>query len=232
MAAGFKIRKVRSEQSIGDKLKRARNRRKLSISEVEEGTKVRAKFLLSLESDCWEEIPSEVYGRGYLERYLTFLGLPVEAIMRQYDRERQTYARHCRDAKVELAPKADFVLPRFLLTPRLFVSASVLIFTIGLTGVVTLQLRQFVSVPFIQLATPAPSTGSGDYIVKDDKLTLSGRTTAGANVVVNGHLAQVDPSTGAFSIQLPLKPGGNEVHVVATNHQNRMNEQSLWVVSQ
>src|SRR5207302_1589682 len=102
---GFHIRRIRTEQSIGDRLKRARTRRKITVAQVEEATTIRARFILALESDSWEQIPSEVYGRGYLERYALYLQLPVEEIKRQYERERSTYSRHCQDAQVELAPR-------------------------------------------------------------------------------------------------------------------------------
>ena len=118
-AAGFRTRRVRSEQSIGDRLKRARIRRKISVAEVEEATKIRAKFILALESDSWDQIPSEVYGRGYLERYLEFLKLPVAQFMGDYERSRSTYSRLCQDAGVDLAPKSSIRIPRFVLTPRI-----------------------------------------------------------------------------------------------------------------
>ena len=230
MAAGFKIRKVKSEQSIGDKLKRARSRKHLSISEVEESTKVRAKFLLNLESDCWEGIPSEVYGRGYLERYVAFLELPLAAIMKQYDRERATYARHCQDAKVELAPKSHFQLPRFVLTPRLFALLGVGAFALGVIGVVGLQLNRFISVPYIQIAN-SNAGGQAQLVVNGQHFRVSGKTSPGSSVRVNGVLADVEP-TGDFSATVPVKQGGNPVQVVAVNRQNHTAQENLWVVSQ
>jgi cytoskeletal protein RodZ len=234
MAAGFKIRKVKSEQSIGDKLSRARSRKQLSIAEVEEATKVRAKFLLSLESDCWNEIPSEVYGRGYLERYVAFLGLPSVAIMRQYDRERPMYARHCKDAKVELAPKAHFHLPRFVLTPRIFAMAGVGLFALAVVGVVGMQLSQFISVPFIQIATAdgQNSSGKAQIIVSGEHYSVKGKTSPGVQEVsVNGIHAEV-ASTGDFSATVPVKQGANPMRVIAVNRQNHTAEENFLVINQ
>jgi cytoskeletal protein RodZ len=44
VAAGFRTRRIKTENSIGDKLKKARIRKKITVAQVEEATKIRARF--------------------------------------------------------------------------------------------------------------------------------------------------------------------------------------------
>jgi len=228
-AAGFRIRKVKLEQSIGDKLKRARIRRKISVAEVEEGTRIRAKFILALESDSWDQIPSEVYGRGYLEAYAEYLKLPVEALMKQYDRARAMYKRHEADA-VELAPVVRQTEPRFLLTPRFFMISSISIAALAFAGMVGYQFHRFTSAPFLQLITPAEAKtiGTSQLEVYADNFTVHGKTTEDATVFVNG--TRVPLTTGGeFSTVVQLEPGTNQVDVKAVSPNGTNTEEPLMI---
>jgi cytoskeletal protein RodZ len=230
-AAGFRVRRIHSEQSIGDKLKRARVRRKISVAEVEEATKIRAKFILALESDSWDQIPSEVYGRGYLERYVDFLKVTKEPIIKQYDRERNLYAKHCRDAQIELSPAPCLPTHRFLLTPRLVVLFCITLGGVAFGGILTSQLRQFTSAPFLELAQPASAQGTdaSELVVTSNRLVVSGRTISGAKVTVNGVEAAVGED-GRFSREVTMQKGINAVVIEAVSPNGKKTSEILSVV--
>jgi transcriptional regulator with XRE-family HTH domain len=232
MAAGFRTRRVKTEGlSIGDRLKRARTRQKLSIGDVEEATKIRAKFLLALESDSWEQIPSEVYGRGYLEAYTEFLKIDSAAVMRDYDKLRGVFARHCQDGKVELVPTSTLKTPRVILTPRLALSTVLVIATLGVGAALMGQVRQYASAPYLELLSPAHAQGESDpgLIVTTESLKVTGRTVLGAVVRVNGSLAQVSED-GTFEYLLSVQKGVNAVVVEATSPNGRKSSQVTSVV--
>jgi cytoskeletal protein RodZ len=229
-AAGFRIRKVRLEASIGDKLKRARTRRKISVAQVEEATKIRAKFILALESDSWDQIPSEVYGRGYLEAYAEYLKLPVDALMKQYDRARATYKRHSSEP-VELAPTIRHSEMRFLVTPKFFLLGAALAAILVFAGVVGYQVRSFTSAPFLELVTPAQAKtiGTSQLEVYADSFTVNGRTAAGASVDINGKPIVVY-SDGSFKEEVPVRKGSvNPIVVKATNPSGNETTETLSV---
>lgn len=221
-AAGFRTRRVRTEGlSLGDRLKRARTRQKLSVGEVEEATKIRSKFLLALESDSWEQIPSEVYGRGYLEAYATFLKLPAEEIMRDYDKMKTVYARHCQENRVELTPKSTVTLPRFTLTPKFLLVVGLAIGLLGFASAIGYQLRQYAAAPYLELVSPAEAKGDGgpSLIVTADSMKVTGRTVPGAIVYVNDRLAEVG-TDGGFTAEIDHLPKGVTPVVVKAVGQN------------
>lgn len=229
-AAGFRTRRVKVEQSLGDRLKRARTRKKITVAEVEEQTKIRAKFILALESDSWDQIPSEVYGRGYLEAYADFLQLPVEEMMKQYNHSRATYWRKDGREPVELAPVSRLARSRFVITPKLFVSGFVICAALAFAGVIGYQVKQFTAAPFLELAKPAQAkeTGTSQLELFTETFALNGRTTTGATVTVNGQAVAV-LADGHFTHQVPVQRGVNAVVVSATNIAGNTTTETLTV---
>ncbi|HET8565200.1 MAG TPA: helix-turn-helix transcriptional regulator [Solirubrobacterales bacterium] len=61
--------------SVGDKLREARTRRKLSLAEIEAATKIRGRYLQAIENDDWEQLPGDTYTRAFIRTYGGFLGL-------------------------------------------------------------------------------------------------------------------------------------------------------------
>lgn len=230
-AAGFRTRRVKTEgTSIGDRLKRARTRQKLSIGEVEEATRIRAKFLLALESDSWEQIPSEVYGRGYLEAYAQYLKLDSESVMRDYDKMRTIYARHCQEGRVELAPAASVRLPRFTLTPKVLVVTFLALGLLAFASVLGYQLRRYSAAPYLELISPAEAKGTASSsLIETQTMNVTGRTAPGAVVHVNGQLAEVQPD-GTFSHEVALQKGVNAVVVDAVSQNGRKTTEVTSVV--
>jgi cytoskeletal protein RodZ len=62
-------------ESIGAKLKQARESRRLTLQQVSETTKVRTHYLQALENDDLSAISSVAQARGFLRIYAEFLGL-------------------------------------------------------------------------------------------------------------------------------------------------------------
>ena len=75
-------------QSIGRTLELARKERGLSLEQVEQATKIRARYLRELERENFGVLPT-VYVRGSLKTYANFLQLDAEALSMEL-RRRQT----------------------------------------------------------------------------------------------------------------------------------------------
>jgi cytoskeleton protein RodZ len=73
---------------LGQWLREARQAKGFSLVEAEVGTRIRSKFLNALEEGNYDELPAEVYTKGFLRNYALFLGLdPTEALERYRQRE-------------------------------------------------------------------------------------------------------------------------------------------------
>ncbi len=67
--------------TIGARLRQARELRKLTLQQVSETTKVRTHYLHALESDDYSAIPSAAQARGFLRIYSEFLRLDLSGLM-------------------------------------------------------------------------------------------------------------------------------------------------------
>jgi len=77
---------------IGQALKDARRRLGMDVTEAEERTKIRAKYLRALEAEDWEVLPAPAYVRGFLRTYGALLGLDGEMLADQFRRRYEASA--------------------------------------------------------------------------------------------------------------------------------------------
>jgi transcriptional regulator with XRE-family HTH domain len=71
-------------ESIGEKLRSAREARKITIKDVVKETNISPVFLHALEEEKFDKFPSETYLIGFLRSYAEFLKLDAEAIVQAY----------------------------------------------------------------------------------------------------------------------------------------------------
>jgi len=64
--------------SFGEKLKRERELRGVSLREIADGTKISLRFLQALEEDKVATLPGGLFPRAFAKQYAMFLGLDVE----------------------------------------------------------------------------------------------------------------------------------------------------------
>ncbi len=69
---------------IGTTLREARVRRKLTLQQVEEDTKIRVKYLQAMENEDFDVMPGSTYVKGFLRTYATYLGLDARIVLDEY----------------------------------------------------------------------------------------------------------------------------------------------------
>jgi cytoskeletal protein RodZ len=70
---------------LGSELRAARLQKELSLEEVEQELRIRAKFLRAIEAGDYSLLPSQVQARGFLRNYATFLSLDPNIILARYE---------------------------------------------------------------------------------------------------------------------------------------------------
>jgi cytoskeleton protein RodZ len=83
---------------IGSTLREARMRARIDITEVEQATKIRAKYLRALENEEWSLLPGSTFIKSFLREYADYLGLDARALVEEYK------LRYERPSEHELAP--------------------------------------------------------------------------------------------------------------------------------
>jgi hypothetical protein len=70
---------------IGTSLREARLRQGLDFPEIEQGTKIRAKYLRALEDEQFDVLPAQTYVKGFLRSYAEYLGLDGQLYVDEYN---------------------------------------------------------------------------------------------------------------------------------------------------
>ncbi len=69
---------------IAKTLSERRKARSLSLERVHQTLKIRLNHLQAMENGNWEELPGEVFVRGFLRRYANYLGLDADKLLAPY----------------------------------------------------------------------------------------------------------------------------------------------------
>ena len=70
---------------FGERLKRERELREVTLQEITSATRIGPRFLEALENEDWEKLPGGVFNRGFVRSVARFLGLDEEGLLAEYD---------------------------------------------------------------------------------------------------------------------------------------------------
>jgi cytoskeletal protein RodZ len=71
--------------TFGERLKRERELREVTVNEIASATRIAPKFLEALENEQWNKLPGGVFGRGFVRSIARYLGLSEENLLSEYD---------------------------------------------------------------------------------------------------------------------------------------------------
>ncbi len=74
--------------TFGERLKRERELREVTLKEVTAGTRIGPRFLEALENEEWGKLPGGVFNRGFVRAIARYLGLDEENLLAEYDMAR------------------------------------------------------------------------------------------------------------------------------------------------
>jgi cytoskeletal protein RodZ len=76
-------------ESIGRYLKRTREARAMSVEEVSRATRIPVPSIEKIEADHFDDLPGEVFVRGFLKAYARAVSLSVDEVLAQYTASRR-----------------------------------------------------------------------------------------------------------------------------------------------
>jgi cytoskeletal protein RodZ len=76
-------------EPVGQFLRRHREERQMSVEEIARSTRVPMDSVTRIEADQFDELPGEVFVRGFLKSYARAVGLPPEVVLARYTASRR-----------------------------------------------------------------------------------------------------------------------------------------------
>lgn len=209
-------------KKIGSILRESRLEKDLTLEECSARTKINLKYLDDLERGNYESFESEVFIKGFLRNYSKFLGKDPDRIIALYRREYSTDIKN--KQKNTNSSKDNDGLKKLFGRPIYLIAG---VFTVILAAL--LITSQFVSItraPELLIEDPIKAVGSesgSPYVLNtnNDRIELSGKTSANSIVVVNGTVVPTDPFYGFTTETIPLPNSENRIRITSTNQFGR-----------
>jgi cytoskeletal protein RodZ len=223
MTAFSAVKKEIQKETVGQKLKKARLEKGVSLEEVEAATKIRVRFLKALEEGDWSAFASPVYAQGFLKSYCRYLNLPLEPILSEYKREIQIFESFQTQPFLH---KKEIRFPRVYLTPATLAIVLVSMMMLAIIGYIVYQVLGFAASPYLLIYSP----NQGAIVTKSPVL-IEGKTSRGASLRINGQLVSVN-ADGGFKQEVALEEGDNLIMISAVNKAGKKTEKELVVVYQ
>jgi cytoskeletal protein RodZ len=73
-------------QSIGEKLRLAREERGIALREISEQTRISIRYLEAIEGDDYKRLPGGIFNRSFIRAYAKFVGMDEHGALEDYSR--------------------------------------------------------------------------------------------------------------------------------------------------
>ncbi|MDO8497542.1 MAG: helix-turn-helix transcriptional regulator [bacterium] len=188
--------------SVGEILKKERERQGLSLKQVEKEIRVREKVLATIEANDWTLFSSKIYIVGILKNYSSYLKLDSDRITAFFRRD---YER-IDDITFKKGISKNYLNPE---TKKFVISGIVLLFLLFFLYF-GYQLKLYFSPPLVTIVSPVTST-----FRSIEQIKIVGKTEKEASVMIFGERVYQNKE-GIFEYVLPLKKGKNELNIEVT----------------
>lgn len=76
-------------ESVGQYLRKSRESKRMSVEEISRATRMPMSSVERIESDQFDELPGEVFVRGFLKSYARSIGVSPEEVLARYTASRR-----------------------------------------------------------------------------------------------------------------------------------------------
>jgi len=213
----FKRRTISRGQTVASKLKAARLKKNLSLTEVAEQTKIQIKYLTTLEEGDYQKLPGDVYTRVWIKLYAKFLDLPVAELLQDYKLEKTVKAKTIPTKQIRRIDWHNLLRPRVL---KIFV---VVLIIAAFLGYLAWEINDILAAPKVFISQPV-----NNLKTTANTITVVGQTEAEVQLRINNEIVLLDEQ-GNFSQDVSLSPGLNNLQINAKKKHSRTNYLE-WVV--
>ncbi len=207
---GFTKKKVKT-LTLGEKLKKLRSARRISLNEVFRATGIQIKYLEYLENGAYDKLPADVYTKGFLRNYADFLGIEREILLKTYHKEKGI-KKNLEKNKGESFKKIKPInISAFIVTPKkILIFLVVVLVLVGLSFLYK-EINSFISTPRLVILNPKNNSQT-----KNNFIDVIGITDKDILIFINGQPVLVGDD-GKFKENIILQPGINIINVRAIN---------------
>ncbi|MFA6973538.1 MAG: RodZ domain-containing protein [Parcubacteria group bacterium] len=211
--------------TLGEKLKKLRSERRMSLGEASRQTMIQAKYLEYLEEGVYAKLPVDVYVRGFLRSYAEFLGVEEKVLLRMYDKEIGIRKNLDERQGVKKEKKEAISVSSFVFTPKMLAVSLAFLLVFGGFFYLYNEIGSFASTPRLVILSP-----DKNYVTDGNSVTVEGVTDRDAKLFLNGAPILVSDD-GKFREGVTVQSGTNVISIRAVNKFNKEATETLNVQS-
>jgi hypothetical protein len=202
--AFFCRKQLEASLRVGERLKRAREDKQISLGMISNITRIPVKYLEAIECGCFEMLPeAKAHRIAYVREYAKALELNPESFVYQFGKEAdmENYAQKHPLNALKIRPYNSL---SFLLK-----NTAVIIFILGFLGYLFWQINGILQPPKLVIYTPADG-----YVTSHLNTLVQGETEKEVKVTVNGKEIMTN-ERGQFEAMVDLSNGVNAITISA-----------------
>lgn len=198
----FTPKKLPLEETVGEKLRLSRHYKNLKIEDIAKILNIRIEYLIALEEERFDKLPTGLYGKNFLKQYSVFLGLKPTELLADWERQSTNNKEDPFSQKIVKSH-------RFIIFPKII--KNILIISIVLICFLYLifYFRNIISPPQLLIIQPTKN-----LLTSDNSLLVSGWTDPKAEITINNENI-LNHRNGHFSRIVNLKKGLNNLIIKA-----------------
>ncbi|MBI4407996.1 MAG: helix-turn-helix domain-containing protein [Candidatus Kerfeldbacteria bacterium] len=214
----FNQRTIADAQTLGQKLKQVRDSSHLTLAQVSERLRIKQDYLEAIEQSRYTALPSGVFVKNYVQRYVKLLGLSWTTVEPLLQAELKVY-----EQTPDIPTLKHYLTKQPLQLIKVVIGLVIVFIMIGLGAYFGLEITNIVEPPNLTI-TGLPSTvGYAERLV-----TVAGQTDPEAVVSINDQIIPVLPD-GQFSQQMSLQPGSNVLKIEAKTKRSQPHIQYVQI---
>ena len=191
----------------GQKLKDERTKKKLTLEDISNATKIRVEFLFAIEKGEYDKLPSFSYAQGFVRNYAKFLDLEEKEILALFRREfdQEKVYKVLPEGLVE---QKEMPLKRFKIKQAVIL---IILLFILLSGFIIFQYRYAFISPPIKLTSPTEMA-----VLSSSTILVLGKTDPNSTITVNDEQVSINQD-GDFRKEITGFPGKATITIKAVN---------------
>ncbi len=198
----FSHKAILGSQTLGDKLKRAREEEGLSLKQVAQQTRIKEEFLHYLETGQYSKLVSPVYIKNYLKKYSEFLQLNWVIVEKMYQKEMIVFKKQEPKKLVTKFSQPALVIPKLIYG----VLIGLLLIVLGMYLVY--EISNFIQPPDLTVNLPDQLT------IREHSINIEGKVEQDTQIFINGQEI-ITNKEGVFKEEVSLQTGLNTIKISA-----------------
>ena len=207
----FEKKAIVGSETLGEKLKRAREEQKIDLDKAAFDTRIKKEYIINLENGEYNKLPGLLFIENYLKTYTNYLQLSWPRVKKMYEEERIIYKEPVKPGKSARHIKKALNIPKLVYG---LVIGMIILIILSYLG---FELSNILEPPKLEIYN-----FPDNLITQERSVVVVGQTNVEAIVFINGQMISVDPS-GNFQELVSLQEGINTIKIEAKKKLSKEN---------